>query len=74
VFSAVRGGHQQLYLRPLDQLEAMPIAGTDQGASPFFSPDGTSLGFWANGALRKIALAGASMDSLSWLVRSRWVV
>jgi serine/threonine protein kinase/Tol biopolymer transport system component len=58
VFSAVRGGHQQLYLRPLDQLEAMPIAGTDEGASPFFSPDGTSLGFWANGALRKIALAG----------------
>ena len=58
VFSAVRRGHQQLYRRALDQLEATPIAGTDEGANPFFSPDGNSIAFWANGALRKIALAG----------------
>ena len=45
VFSAVRGGQQQLYMRPLTDLEATPIGGTDGGHSPFFSPDGRWLGF-----------------------------
>jgi eukaryotic-like serine/threonine-protein kinase len=31
---------QRLYLRPLNSLEATPMAGTEGGANPFFSPDG----------------------------------
>jgi len=58
VFSAVRGDRQQLYLRALDQVDATPIAGTEEGASPFFSPDGAWVGFFARGELRKVALAG----------------
>jgi serine/threonine-protein kinase len=58
VFSAAQGDRQQLYLRALDQLEATPIAGTDGGGSPFFSPDGRWLGFWSAGALRKIPMGG----------------
>src|SRR5262245_52994474 len=46
VFSAVRGGQQELYLRKLDQLEATPIAGTEGSSIPFFSPDGQWVGFW----------------------------
>jgi serine/threonine-protein kinase len=58
VFSAIRGRQQQLYLRHLDQLSATPIAGTEGGASPFLSPDGQWVGFWANGTLSKVALSG----------------
>jgi serine/threonine-protein kinase len=58
VFSAIRGGQQQLYLRRLDRLEATPIAGTEGGGSPFLSPDGQWIGFWANGALSKVAITG----------------
>ena len=47
-----------LYERPLDQLEARPIAGTDGATGAFFSPDGASVGFWAEGSLKKVALDG----------------
>jgi serine/threonine protein kinase/Tol biopolymer transport system component len=57
-FSAVKGDRQQLYRRSIDQLEATPIDGTKGGASPFFSPDGKWIGFWADGELQKIAVAG----------------
>ena len=49
VFSAVRDGRQHLYLRPLSEPEATPIAGTEEAYSPFFSPDGRWLGFWVGG-------------------------
>ncbi len=60
VFTALQGSRRQLYLRPLDRLEATPIAGTDDAEGPFFSPDEQWIGFWANGALRKILLAGGA--------------
>jgi serine/threonine-protein kinase len=58
VFSGVRGDQQQLYVRPLDRPDAVALAGTDGGNSPFFSPDGQWVGFWAGGALKKVPLAG----------------
>jgi serine/threonine-protein kinase len=64
VFSAMQGEHQQLYLRPVDRLDAAPIGDTDGAASPFFSPDGKWIGFWANGALRKVAAAGGPATTI----------
>jgi Tol biopolymer transport system component len=58
VFSAVRAGHQSLYARGLEKIDATPIPGTEDGLNPFFSPDGTWIGFWANGALKKAPLSG----------------
>ncbi len=55
---AGRSSQRQLYLQALDEFEARPIAGTDGGESPFFSPDGQWVGFWARGALRKVPLDG----------------
>jgi serine/threonine-protein kinase len=49
---------QQLYLRPLDSLEARRIAGTEGAMSPFFSPDGRWVGFFAGGKLKKVSLDG----------------
>jgi len=47
-----------LYRRTLGGLDAEPIPGTDGGSVPFFSPDGRWLGFFAEGRLRKVSLAG----------------
>jgi len=49
----------QLYLRKLNSFETTPIAGTEDGGSPFFSPDGEWLGFAASdGKLKKVLLRG----------------
>ena len=48
----------RLYLRSLSDLESRPIAGGNPGLHPEFSPDGTSLLFFANGALRRVPVAG----------------
>jgi serine/threonine-protein kinase len=52
------GGRTQLYLRPLDRFEAVPVASTEGASAPFFSPDGRWIGFYAQGALWKISLEG----------------
>jgi eukaryotic-like serine/threonine-protein kinase len=66
VFSAVRGGTQQLFRRDLDQLEAVPIVGTEGGAIPFFSPDGRWVGFRADDTWKKVPLtAGTGAVAIS---------
>jgi serine/threonine-protein kinase len=55
----------QLYLRTLDELEAEPIAGTEGGFGPFFSPDGWWIGFFADGRLKKVAIAGGKPIDLA---------
>ena len=64
VFGAIWGGGQQLYARAMDQLGAIPISGTSGGSSPFFSPDGRWVGFFAGGELRKVPLDGGPAVTL----------
>jgi Tol biopolymer transport system component len=45
-------------VRALDAEDAQPIAGTEGALQPFWSPDGRSLGFFADGKLKRVALAG----------------
>jgi Tol biopolymer transport system component len=52
--------NNSLWLRPIDQLEATEISGTDGASSPFFSFDGQSIGFWSSGQLRKVAVTGGA--------------
>jgi Tol biopolymer transport system component/tRNA A-37 threonylcarbamoyl transferase component Bud32 len=52
------GGTIQLYVRPLDSLEARALPGTEDAALPFWSPDGAALGFFARGQLKRIDAAG----------------
>ena len=56
----VARGSVQIFVRPLNQSEATPIAGTDGGDSPFFSPDGKWIAFFADGKLKKTAIKGGS--------------
>ncbi|MEO5741460.1 MAG: protein kinase [Vicinamibacterales bacterium] len=61
--------NQQLYLRAFDELEARPMAGSEQTspADPFFSPDGRWIGFFSlrDGALEKVALGGGAAVRLA---------
>src|SRR5262245_60343334 len=59
-WSACSSSGCSLYLRPIDNLEAAPIAGTEDASAPFFSPDGRWIGFFAGGKLKKVAVEGGS--------------
>ena len=65
VYPAGSPSDRRLYLRRLDQLESSPIAGTENGVAPFFSPDGLWIGFFANDALKKVALTGGAPLTLA---------
>jgi serine/threonine-protein kinase len=55
----------RLYLRRLDRTQVEAIAATEGAASPFFSPDRQWLGFFADGQLKKVALAGGAPTALA---------
>jgi DNA-binding winged helix-turn-helix (wHTH) protein len=59
-FAGCREADCRIYLRPLADATATPLAGTEQGASPFFSPDGRALGFFANGKVMTLPLSGGA--------------
>ena len=61
----------RLYTRELSQLEASPLAGTDGATSPFFSPDGEWLGFFAESRLKKVSLRGGNPLTLATIVTPR---
>ncbi len=48
----------QIWVRTLDSLATKPIAGTDGASYPFWSPDGTTLGFFAGEELRRVSRDG----------------
>jgi len=53
----------QLYVRPLGgltQVQATGLPGTDGAATPFFSPDGQQIAFFAGGQLKRIAVTGGA--------------
>ena len=58
-------GNTQLWIRDLDDVEPRPIVDTEDGRSPFWSPDGLSLAFFANRGLRRIDLAGGPVRTLA---------
>jgi Tol biopolymer transport system component len=58
------GGSTQLYIRRLRQLQAAPLPGTDDAGSPFFSPDGQWIAFFAGGKLKKISVTEGGASTL----------
>ncbi|MEP6687690.1 MAG: protein kinase [Gemmatimonadales bacterium] len=48
-------GGTRLWLREHDKLRPLPIAGTEGGVSPFFSPDGNQVAFILNGRSLRVA-------------------
>jgi Tol biopolymer transport system component len=60
-----------LYVRSLDQLQATPLAGTNDPFSPFFSPDGQWIAFFAGDKLKKVPAQGGAVVTVCDVVNGR---
>jgi serine/threonine-protein kinase len=69
------GGVSQVYLRAIDQLTPVPLAGTENGCCAVFSPDGEYLAFFQQGHLKRIPITGAAATAFPRdpaLTAARW--
>lgn len=57
-YVADQGPGRRIYIRDLADFDVRPIAGTEGASSLFFAPDGAHIGFYADGALRRVATVG----------------
>src|SRR5262249_27033239 len=65
-YEAVKSGKDQLWLRLLDSETAKPLAGTEDGSAPFWSPDSQSIGFTgADGQLKRIDVDSGLVRTLT---------
>jgi serine/threonine-protein kinase len=48
----------RIYVRNIDQWDAVAVPGTEGGQNPFLSPDGKWLGFLQQGQMKKVELGG----------------
>jgi serine/threonine-protein kinase len=55
-------GQTQLYLRALADPRPKALAGTEGAHSPFFSPDGEWIAFFAQEKIKKVAVGGTSVQ------------
>jgi len=63
-YVASRGGPSQIYVRAIGQSQGQPLAGTEGGRNPFFSPDGQWVGFFADRKLKKVSIKGGTPITL----------
>ncbi len=70
-FVAHAGETKMLWVRPLNNDSAQALQGTTGAAHPFWSPDGRSIGFFANGKLNKIAASGGPVVVIADAPNSR---
>ena len=63
-FVVASEGKRLIYLRPLSQLEAQPLPGTEDAQFPFWSPDSRYIGFFSNNKLKKIEATGGPPQTL----------
>ena len=70
-----RGAHgQQLFVREFSAFQARALPGTQGATTPFFSPDGRWVGFWADGMLRRISVAGGPSIDIGKTTLPRFAV
>ena len=68
VYVAGENAERRLWVRPLDRLDATPLAGTEGAVNPSVSPDGTRIAFLASASLRAlkvVPLAGGPVLTLT---------
>ncbi|MGH9891764.1 MAG: hypothetical protein ACREA0_07245, partial [bacterium] len=63
-FTAFSGGQAQVWLRPLDSLEARPLAGTERAQFHMWSPDSRFIAFLADGKLKKVNISGGTPQTV----------
>jgi Tol biopolymer transport system component/predicted Ser/Thr protein kinase len=54
------GGERQLFVRPMSDLSARPLPGTERAFEPFFSPDSRWIGYYNGSQLLKVPVDGGT--------------
>jgi serine/threonine protein kinase/Tol biopolymer transport system component len=54
----------RIWIRPLDQIDARAVPGTEGASFPFWSPDGRFVAFFAAGKLKKVDVALGTAQTL----------
>jgi hypothetical protein len=65
VFAARSEGRLFLWLRSLDSGSVRPLPQTEDASAPFWSSDSRSVGFFANGKLKRIDIEGEATSVLA---------
>jgi len=65
VYPGAKAGVVTLWLEDLRTRETRALPGTDQAVAPFWSPDGSRIGFFAGGQLRILDLNAGTVASLA---------
>jgi Tol biopolymer transport system component len=65
VFAATDGTAERLWLRRLDVTTPQPLAGTEGAAFPFWAPNSRSVGFFAEGKLKRLDVDGGAPQILA---------
>src|SRR5262245_52949858 len=65
VFETSIEGRSSLSLRSLDSTSLRQLPGTDGASNPFWSPDSASVGFFAEGKLKRIDIDSGSLRMLA---------
>ena len=63
--AATRGSPSQIWVRPLDSVQAQPLAGTEGASFPFWSPDNRFIAFFAAGKLKRVDTRGGTPQTLA---------
>jgi serine/threonine protein kinase/Tol biopolymer transport system component len=62
---ATSEGQYKLWMRPLDSLSGRALVGTDGASFPFWSPDSQSVGFFAEGKLKRVDVDRGAVQILA---------
>jgi Tol biopolymer transport system component len=71
VFVASGDGASRLWRRSLSAATAQPLADTEGATFPFWSPDSRSVGFFADGKLKRLDLGGGAPQTLTTVITAR---
>jgi Tol biopolymer transport system component len=63
-YVAANEGNRAIWIRALGSLTAQQLPGTENAASPFWSPDSRRLAFYADGKLKKTDVSGGGVQIL----------
>ncbi|MEO8479471.1 MAG: protein kinase [Gemmatimonadota bacterium] len=68
-YLAPRNGTTMIAVRPLDRDSSVILAGTEGAYHPFFSPDGSWIGYFVGSEMRKVAATGGTPTTVTTVER-----
>jgi Tol biopolymer transport system component len=65
VYGGVASGKSLLFVRDFGAAADSPLSGTENAIFPFWSPDGRSLGFFAEGKLKRLEIGSGAITPIA---------